>query len=327
MKELLIGISGGGVLHTDAQVPDTDTIFRMVKESGAFDYIERTPPTGQLLDFQRASARHGVKLLSGGFFYTLGRDEPLMEWHLRIGAECGMRLQNTQILIHDATGARVSNERVAETYLWIAELGDKLGITPCFEVHVNMWSERFRRVAEVAEMVEARGVAFNMTLDHSHVIYKIDNPHELDTESLREDLADGLVLDPARPGNVCDLWIARNWVRHAHARPAIPNNPRNVWARHPDGSLGRGIQVPFLAPAPGEWHSPWDEAALEPWKEVLRRLFRHHAGDPASRLQQVTVEMIPGIDYGAGARYSIFDHSVAVAQWLRSEWRRIAAEA
>ena len=54
-------------------------------------------------------------------------------------------------------------------------------------------------------------------------------------------------------------------------------------------------------------------------------LFAHHASDPNSRLGQVTVEMIPGIDYGAGARYSIFDHSVAVARWLRSAWENAAA--
>ena len=323
-RDIKIGISGGGVLHTDADVPDVDTQFRMVREAGVFDYFERTPPTGQLDAYQRASQKHAVPLLSGGFFYTLGRDEPLLEWHLRIGRECGMRVQNVQIPFRDASGNRVTDDEVADTYLWAADLGERIGVTPCFEVHINMWSERFSRVARVAERVERRGVPFNMTLDHSHVIFKIDNPGELDIEGLREDLAAGMVLDPFKPGHVCGQWIAANWVRHAHARPAVPNNPRNIWARHPDGSFGRGVQVPFLPPAPGEWHAPWDEAALEPWKEVVRQLFAHHAADPESRLEQVTVEMIPGIDYGAGAKYSIFDHSVAVAEWLRAEWRRAA---
>jgi hypothetical protein len=35
MNKLMIGVSGLGVLHTDASVPDTDTKFRMVKESDA----------------------------------------------------------------------------------------------------------------------------------------------------------------------------------------------------------------------------------------------------------------------------------------------------
>ncbi|MCC6719973.1 MAG: hypothetical protein IT555_19015 [Acetobacteraceae bacterium] len=321
-RDILIGISGGGVLHTDAHVPDVDTQFRMVKESGAFDYFERTPLPGLLDAYKKASQTHGVPLLSGGFFYALGRDEPLLEWHLRIGAECGMRVQNVQVPFRGANGARVTDQQVADFYLWAAELGDRLGVVPCFEVHINMWSERLSRVARVARLVEARGVAFNMTLDHSHVIFKIDNQAELDIEGLREDLAAGLVLQPGKPGNVCAQWIANNWVRHAHARPAVPNNPRNLWAAHPDGSPGRGVQYPFIQPRPGEWHSDWHEAALEPWKDVVRQMFAHHAADPGSRLQQVTVEMIPGIDYGFGHRYSIFDHSVAVAHWLRAEWQR-----
>ncbi len=325
-KQLLIGIAGGGVLHTDANVPDVDMVFRMVKDSGAFDYIERSPPTGQLDAYQRASQAHGVPLLAGGFFYTLDRDEPLLEWHLRIGRELGMQVQNVQVPIRDAGGQRVSDERIADFYLWAAELGDKLGVTPCFEVHVNMWSERFARVAAVAELVERRGVPFNMTLDHSHVIFKMDNPKELTIEDTQQDVDAGLViLDPFTPGNLCEKWISSNWVRHAHARPAVPANPVNVWAKHPDGRLGRGIQYPFVQPEPGEWHSAWDEAALEPWKQVVRMLFAHHARDERSRLGQVTVEMIPGIDYGAGARYSIFDHSVACARWLRSTWEATLA--
>lgn len=325
-RKLPIGISGGGVLHTDAHVPDVDTVFRMVAESGAFDYIERTPPTGQLEAFQRASETHKVPLRTGGFFYTLGRDEPLLEWHLRIARELGMIAQNVQIPWRRADGVPVTDEEVARTYLWAAELGEKLGVTPCFEVHINMWSERFRRIAAVAEMVERQGVPYRMTLDHSHVIFKIDNLREMGRFNLAEDMEDGsTILDPAIPGNVCATWIDANWVAHAHARPAVPNNPPNIMAHHPDGRVGRGVQVPFLPPAPGEYHAPWNEAALEPWKAVLRHLFAHHAADPKSPLGQVTVEMIPGIDYGAGARYSIFNHSIAVAHWLRAAWESAQA--
>ena len=325
-SDLLFGISGGGVLHTDAHTPSVDTIFAMVKDSGAFDYIERSPPPLQVDEFRRAAQTHGVPLMSGSFFYVLGRDEPLMEWHLRIGRDLGSRAQNTQIMVHDADGKRVTDEKLAETYLWISEIGDRLGVTPCFEVHVNMWSERFTRVAKVAELVEKRGVPFNITLDHSHVIFKIGNLHERDIEENGADIDAGLLeLDPFKPGNVCDLWIDRNWVRHSHARPAIPDNPVNLWAKHPNGRFGRGIQYPFFQPGPGEYLAHWDENRLEAWKEVLRRQMRHHARNPASRLRQITVEMIPGIDYGAGHKYSIFDHSVAVAKWLRQTWAEIKA--
>lgn len=326
-RDILVGISGGGVLHTDAHTPDVETQFRMVRDAGVFDYFERTPLPGLLDTYKKASRETGVPLMSGGFFYALGRDEPLLEWHLRIGAECGMRVQNVQVPFKDATGNRVTDEQVAAFYLWAAELGEKLGVTPCFEVHINMWSERLSRVAKVARLVEARGVPFNMTLDHSHVIFKIDNAAELEFEGLREDIAAGLVLDPFKPGNVCAEWIGNNWVRHAHARPAVPNNPRNVWASHPDGSFGRGVQYPFVRPKPGQWHSDWEEARLEAWKEVVRQMFAHHARDPNSRLQQVTVEMIPGIDYGFGHRYSIFEHSIEVAKWLKQAWAAAKAAA
>ena len=66
---------------------------------------------------------------------------------------------------------------------------------------------------------------------------------------------------------------------------------------------------------------------FEPWKEVLRRLIRHHARDAGSRLGQITTEFIPGIDYGAGAKYSIFENSIACARWLRDTWSKAAGEA
>ena len=110
----------------------------------------------------------------------------------------------------------------------------------------------------------------------------------------------------------------------AHARAAVPNNPVNIWARHPDGSFGCGIQYPFVKPAQGEWHSEWNEQALEPWKEGLRLLMRHHARNPKSILGQISTEFIPMTDYGAGAGYSVFEHNVACAKWLRETWAAIA---
>jgi hypothetical protein len=325
-QDLLIGISGGGVVDTDQDSPDVNSIFRRVKEAGVFDYIERSPPPLQVDEFLRAVDTHGIPLLCGSFFYMLGRDEPLMEWHLRIAARCGGRALNMQIMVRDADGNRVTDQRLADTFLWISEIGARLGVMPCFEIHVNMWSERFARVIAVGDLVERRGGAFNITFDHSHVIFKIGNQKELDVEDNRADIAAGkLELDPYKPNNISDLLIARNWVSHAHARSAVPNNPVNTQARHPDGRFGRGIQYPFIQPAPGTYHAAWDETLLEPWKDVLRRMMRHRLRTPSSRLGQITVEMIPGIDYGAGATYSIFEHSVAIARWLRSTWDEIKA--
>ncbi len=320
-RSLLFGITGSGVLHDAGSNPDVDTRFAMVRDAGVFDYYDRTPPTGELDVYRRASAKYGIPILAGGFFYTLGRDEPLLAWHLAVARETGTRVQNVQVTTLDAAGRPVTDEEVAAAYLDAAELGDRLGVAVCFEVHVNMWSEHFARVQSVADLVARRGARFRMTLDASHVIFKIDNPVEQEVQGLRADVEAGrVVLDPYAKGSVSRGWIDGNLVAHAHARPAVPANPRNVWGHHPDGAFGRGIQYPFRGPPSGAWHSPWDEARLEPWKEVMRQLLRHHAGNPASPLQMISTEIIPAPDYGAGARYSLFDDSVALATWLRAEW-------
>ena len=323
-RELPIGVVGSGVVHADTDTPDIDTRFRMVREAGVFDYYDRSPLPGEVDAYLRASVRYALPVRAGGFYYTLGRDEPLFEWHLRIARSCGALVHNVQLMTCDIAGRPVTNEQVAAWYLWAAELGERQGVTPCFEVHVNMWSEHFGRVEEVGHMVESRGVKFNMTLDHSHVIFKIDNPLEQDVQGMRTDIEAGrLVLDPYRPGNVVAKWIDANWVRHAHARSTIPANPVNVWARHPDGSFGRGIQYPFVRPQPGEWHSDWREERLEPWKQVVRQLLHHHATRPDSCLGQISTEYIPPPDYGGGARYSIFAQNVACARWIRETWNAV----
>ena len=327
-KQLPIGVTGNGVLGPDNRDPDIDGKFRLVEEAGVFDYYDKTPLPGEHEAYQRASAKYHLPIRAGGFFYVLGRDEPLLEWHLRMAAIMGSSVQNVQIRTEDAIGRPVGDDEVAEAYLHAAEIGDRVGVTPCFEVHVNMWSEHFGRVSQVGRRVERRGVKFNITLDRSHVIFKIDNPREQEVQGLKADVDAGrVVLDPFARGSVVDEWIAANWVRHAHARAAVPANPSNVWAQHPDGRPGRGIQYPFRRPPPGGWHSDWQEARLEPWKEVVRRLMRHHASRADSCLGQISTEFIPAIDYGAGAKYPLFDDNVACARWLRETWATIAAEA
>ena len=321
---LQIGTVGSGVVNHDPGDYDLDTQFRMVKESGVFDYFEKTPAPGEIDRYLQARDRYQLPVRAGSFYYVLGRDEPLLRWHLRVAKELGSIVQNVQIQTNDIDGARVTDERLAETYLWAAELGEQLGVAPCFEVHVNMWSENFARVVRVGELVEARGVKFNITLDHSHVIFKIDNPAEQEIQGLRAEIDSGAVeLDPYKAGSVCSRWLERNYVRHAHARAAVPANPLNLWAKHPDGSYGRGIQYPFIRPRDGEWHSPWDECRLEPWKEVVRQILRYHATHADSCLGQITTEFIPYTDYGGGARYSIFENNVACARWIRETWSAI----
>lgn len=323
-KELLIGIQEAGVMNTVWNEFDLDTRFRMVKDAGVFDYYDKTPTQNDAAQFRRAADKYNLPLTAGGWFYTLGRDEPLLQWHLQMAREYGTRVHNVQILTNDRDGRPVTDRQVAEIYLWAAEIGEKCGVVPSFEVHVNMWSEHFARVERVAKLVKRHGVDFNMTLDHSHVIFKIDNPAEQDVQNMRADIESGVLeLDPFKSGNVCQHWIDANYVRHMHARSAAPNGPKNIWAMF-DGKPGRGIQYPFIRPKPGEWHSDWAADKLEPWKEVVRQLLKHHATDPKSRLATISTEFIPWPDYGGGAKYSLFEHSIACAQWIRGEWKSLA---
>ncbi|MBD9596881.1 TIM barrel protein [Ensifer sp. ENS05] len=325
-RELKIGVSGLGVLHTDKHVPSIDDKFLMVKESGAFDYLERTPTRNELDAFLKASQKHGVPISSGGFFYMVGRDEALLSDNLKIAKECGSQAHNVQIFTNDANGRPLSNEEIADVFLRTSEEGDRVGVKVCFENHINMWSEHPGRVMEVAQLVERRGVQYSMTMDHSHVIFKIDNQPELEVQDLKRDVDEGkVVLDPFKHGAVTQKWIEANIIVIAHLRPVVPNNPINIWSKHPDGSYGRGVQYPWLRPSLGEWHSEWDGERLNPWKKVVRDLLTHHATSTTSRLSYVTLEMIPPPDYGAGAKYSIFDHNVACARWVRSAWDEIVS--
>lgn len=321
MPELKFGTAINSVVHTDADNFSVDERFRMVKEAGVFDYIEKTPPTGELEVYQAAVQKHGIPLRTGGWYYSIGRDEPLLDWHLRICKTLGSTAMNIGIRTMDVNGRLVPDEKIADIYCWAAELGDKNGVTPCFETHINQWSEHFGRVVPVGEIVEKRGVKFNITLDHSHVMFKIDNPREQEVQNLRADVEAGRVeLDPFKPNDVCSQWIARNYVAHAHARAAVPNNPINIWGKNLNGSPGRGVQYPFLKPKPGDWHAEWDETRLEPWKEVLRRLMTFHATDPKSCLDQISTEFLASPDYGGGAKYSVWENSIAAAKWLRATW-------
>ena len=326
MHDILpIGIQTNGIKHTHADpMPDIDTRFRMVAESGVFDYVDKTPAPDEVEQFLRASEKYGIPVRAGGWFYALGRDEQLLRDNLDLARRLGSLVHNVQIQWSKADGSPVTDDEVVAAYLDVYEYGEGVGVAPCFEVHVNMWSEDFRRVEKVGRAVEARGAPFRMTLDHSHVIFKIDHLDEQRVRDISGAVASGeLVLDPFRPGSVCKRWIDAGWVRHCHARAAVPNNPRNTAARDAEGKPGRGIQYPFARPRPGEYHADWDESRLEPWKEVVRQLMRYHAREPSSPLGQISTEFIPNLDYGEGCKYSLFEQSQACARWMRDTWIEI----
>ena len=197
-KDLKIGVQTNGIKHAHGDpMPDVDTRFRMVKESGAFDYVDKTPAPDEIDLFIAAREKYDLPVRAGGWFYTLGRDEGLMVENLKLAGRLGSIVHNVQVTSRKADGTLASDREVVDFYERAVAEGDRQAVDPCLEVHVNMWSEDFRRVEVVGRMAEDRGLPFRMTLDHSHVIFKIDNPKEQEVFDIRGDVEAGrLILDP-----------------------------------------------------------------------------------------------------------------------------------
>lgn len=349
--DFLVGCNGRGAQASSIESPVSlveaplEEQFRLVKETGVFDYFDRLPLPEQLGEYQRLIARYDLPVHTASWFYKLGRDEELLSRNLRLARDVGARMHNIMIYTRHAERRNVTDQEVVDCYLSAYDEGMRIGVEPAFELHVNMWSEDFRRVTPVARAVQSRGVPFNLTLDYSHVIFKIGNPEEQDISGIREDVEAGrLVLDPFEEGNLCDEWLSMGIVRWLQVRAAVPNGPKNLWslfdpdqalAAVPDdpvqqvrpGDPGRGILYPFTRPAPGEWHSPWFAYLLEPAKEVVRKVLRHHAQDKAKRLDFITTEMINLPDYGHNARFSLIGQNAAIARFVREAWAAINAPA
>jgi hypothetical protein len=318
VHKLLLGCNGRGAQHIPGAPPSIDEQFRMVKESGVFDFFDRLPQPGQEDEYLQASVRHDLPILTGLWTYTAGRDEKLLVKNLLLTRDTGGICHNIMLYRDHADGHVLTDEEIVQFYRHAYEEGQRIGVDITFEVHIYMWSEDLRRVQTIAEKVREAGMPFNFLLDHSHVLIKLENPDEQDLCGIRSDVEAGtLILDPFEPGNITDQWIAENMTLWHAVRPVAPNGPKNLWAAHPDGSQGRPCQYPFIRPKQGEWHSDWFAYKLEPTKEVTRKVLHSHLTNPKSRLRYITTEIIDLPDYGAGARYSLFDHSVALARWIR----------
>jgi hypothetical protein len=324
MREFELGCAWRGIMHTTPVAVEDQ--FRMIRDSGVFDYIDRLPPSDLVDEYRRCSEKYGIPLRTGTWYYQLGRDEALLEHNMRNAARAGLAMHNVMIFTRHGTGRTVRDDEIVDCYVRTWDLGQELGVEPSFEVHVNTWSEDFRRLMPVAEQVRARGVRFNFTLDFSHCIFKIENPAELDISGIREDVEAGrVVLDPFEPNNLCDEWLKMGIVAWAQFRPVAPNGPANVWAKDDDGNFGRGIQYPFVKPKPGEWHSSWHAWKLEPSKRFLSNVLQYHLTNNDSPLRFITTEMIDLLDYGQNAKYSLFDQNVACARWIRDRWAQLKA--
>ena len=277
-----------------------------------------------LTRYKKLSEKYNLPILSSGWFYLLGKDDDLILENLKMGAELGSKYHNVQIFINHADGHVLTDKEIANSYIKVAEYGEKIGCLPCFEIHINMWSEDFTRISSVAKIVKEQGMTFRMTLDHSHIIFKMNNKEEMAMFGLGQQLKERkIILDPFQKGNIAQQWIDEGYVWLMHARSAVPNNPKNIGGRHPDGSIGRGVQYPFIKPLEGQYHAEWEEEKLEPWKEIIRNVIKNHFVNDNSSLECITTEFIPNTDYGEGSTYSLFDNASACAQWIKNEIKKI----
>ncbi|WP_426078751.1 xylose isomerase [Janthinobacterium sp. PSPC3-1] len=316
---MAIGINIDGVLeHDGLPALSFDERFARVANAGVFDYAEvNLWPGDDVLPVIRASEGHGVPIGVMGGIFCLG-DDTLPEYAARNGAAAalGCRVFNCQVFARDQTGVALTLQRMGEFYLRLMEIGVRSGCLPSLEVHVDMWTEQFGRVAELGDWLERRGVPLRLTLDHSHLLFKLGDQEELALCGLAG-LDDGghALLHPDSATSLYAQWLARGWVVHAHARSVQSPGVPNPWMRR--GELaGRGIQYPFTAPAPGSYHGPWDESELAPWKLAVTQLLDWKKAHRGSPLAQISCEFIPFADYGGASRYSILEQNVACARWL-----------
>lgn len=327
-----LGCNGRGVVHIEGTPISVDEQFAMMKSAGVYDHFDRMPQPGQELEYVRAANKYGIPLRTGLWWYVAGQDEALLEHNLRVSKEAGTEFHDVMLHLRNAQGQILSDDEIVAFYLHAHELGERIGIEIGFENHIYMWSEDPRRIAPIAQRVAAEGVPFKFVLDHSHVLIKVDNSEEQDIIGIRRDVESGtLIVDPYEPGNVLDQWIAMNCVHWLQVRPVSPNGPKNTWAikdanDYVGGAYGRPCQYPFVKPRAGEWHSQWHAYRVEPCKEVVRRMMRHHHRTPSSPLRYITTDMIDMADYGENAKYSLFEQNVAIAHWLRGTWDEIARE-
>jgi hypothetical protein len=327
-NDLQFGIQTNGIKHTHLDLmPDVETRFSMVKDIGIFDYVDKTPELFEIEDFKKSSIKYDIPIRAGGWFYEIGNHKNLLKQNLQTAKDLGSIVHNAQIQSLNNNGKLVTDIEVRDAYLEAYDIGVNMGVVPCLEVHVNMWSEDFLRVSKVGNLVEDKGIEFNMTLDHSHVIFKINNPKEQKVFDIDKKILLGdLILDPFKTGNIVDEWINSGWIKHCHARSAIPNNPLNIYGSHPDGSLGRGIQYPFKKPENDEYHELWELDLLDPWKECIKQLMKYHIKDPKSKLGQISTEFIPNTDYGEGCKYSLFEQGIECTNWMKDTWQTIKDE-
>lgn len=330
LPALPIGINLDGVLiHDGPPIPKAATRFAWVRHCGAFDYIEKNIDPGEdFTPYFELVERYGVPIGVFGGIFCAGLDEHRMRWGLATGGRLGARIFNMQLYARHADGHTLSDAEVADFFLDALAHGTQAGCLPSLEVHVDMWSEQFQRVERVAELLARSGVRLRITLDHSHLIFKMGHADELAQSGIDGEASAQRLLHPDSPDALYALWLREGWVAHAHTRSVAPGAPVNRRMQRGGGRPGRAIQYPFVAPPPGGIDDTWQADRLAPWKTAVRQMLAWKAANPQQcALERVSCEFIPFADYGGRARYSIWENNLACAAWLREEWAALGEAA
>ena len=83
-NQLKFGIQTNGIKHTSSDdMPSINERFLMVKETGIFDYVDKTPEDNEIENFKLASDRYNIPIRAGGWFYTIGDHKELLEKNLK----------------------------------------------------------------------------------------------------------------------------------------------------------------------------------------------------------------------------------------------------
>lgn len=338
-KMFLLACAGRGIQPSSPAQPVSetelpiDTQFRLVKESGLWDFFDRIPTASELDDFIKASEKYEIPILSGSWTYQLGKEEPLITENLQRAKTVGSLYHNLMVWARHADGHLVTDDEIVASYLDTYEQAEKLGITITYEVHADMWSEDMRRINQVAQAVRRHGIPFNFCMDYSHCILKMENEIEQAVCGIRHDVESIRRLDPFNDDSFCDDWLAQDMVHWTQVRPVAPNGPPN-WLACESGPFegmgygrpGRSIQYPFRQPASGEWlDTAWHAHKLACTKEVVRKVIDDYLANPGSATRIMTVDNINLSAYGLGWKYNMYEDSCAVARYVRALYAERAA--
>lgn len=333
MKKMFpLGCAGLGIQKSSRTQPvslNEPTIieqFEILKEAEIWDFLDRIPlENAQIDSYIKGSQKTNIPIYSGCGLYVLGKDEELFKQNIQISAAVGAKYHNMMVWAKHADGHYITNQEVADAYVKFYAYAQNYGVNITFENHVDMWSEDYRRVIQVADIVESEGVPFEFAMDYSHCIFKIENDIELAVSQMKEDKDAIRKLDPFNSDSYADDWLNRNLITWSQVRPAVPNNPVNWWAFETgpyeglgNNRPGRGIQYPFNQPDKDEWHTDfWHAYKLAPSKEVIRKVIDSYICKPDSKIKIMTVDNINLESYGLNWKYNMFQDSCSVAKYIR----------